>query len=286
MIFVRKKQRRHGRKVKKLGMLAYGNVMIPIGLPSKFPITRPKSATVSICSLRKWKPVTTTMVDHTSKPTVPVRFHFVFHHLLGAMNHIFLSPKRFDPYKQETGPSIMHLNGNRKVKNFDGTKHGKSLAHGSRIHASINHNACFIQKVGLLVNLISFFDGMETYGSSISNLDTVVHPFQKVFNTNFGSMHGFGQEPTKKESCNRWKVGIFRAMSESNTMHQVTKNLHQWTRSSFTSMRQCEAWEKEHQNCLQTPLLELQITFMLAMERVLDVAGVVFLLRTSALQVQ
>ena len=86
---------------------------------------------------------------------------------------------------------------------------------------SINHNACFIQKVGLLVNSISFFDGMGTYGSSISNLDTVVHPFQKVFNTNFDSMHGFGQEPTKREWCNRWKVGISRATSESSTRPQV-----------------------------------------------------------------
>ena len=162
-IFVKKKQRRHGRKVKKLGMLAYGNVMIPIGPRSKFLIMKLKSATVSIYSSRKWKPVTTKMVDHTSKPTVPVRFHFVFHHLLGAMNRISLFQKRFDPYKQETGPSIMHLNGNCKAKKFNGTKHGKSPDHGSKIHASINHNACFIQKVGLLVNLISFFDGMETY---------------------------------------------------------------------------------------------------------------------------
>jgi len=98
-----KKLKRPGMMERRIGMLAYGNVMIPIGQRSKFRIMKPRSETASTYSSRRLKPVSIKMEARISKHTVQVRFHFAFHHLLGVTSHISLYQKRSDHYKRETG---------------------------------------------------------------------------------------------------------------------------------------------------------------------------------------
>ena len=60
-------------------------------------------------------------------------------------------------------------NGKLPALQLLGMKHSKLLVHGPKTLASTNLNVCFIQSVGLRVNLILSFDGMGEYAWSISN---------------------------------------------------------------------------------------------------------------------
>ena len=210
--------------------------MIRIGPRSKSRIMNKKYATAWIYFSRRSKHVSTKMAARLLNSIVLGLHHSMFHLRHGARRLCSPFLKRFDPCKREIGPWITHSNGKNEAKPYDGMRLGRLLALGSKIHVCINLNECSTQKVGLLVNWISSFDGMEEYGLLTSNQDTQEELLQKASNINCGFMLGSGRGQVRKARLPIWKDGTSQARNESITMLQVKRNLLQWIRSFSISM--------------------------------------------------